>query len=76
MALIAKLTMQTIHRDAAHLLVDCTYSIVNTPEGAQLQIDTYGSSKRQIRGKKSQSLRFSREALMQLRGIVDVVIGQ
>ena len=34
-----------------------------------LQIDTYGSSDRQIPNKKSQSLRFSPEAIEQLKAI-------
>ena len=36
-----------------------------------LQIDTYGSSTREILGKKSQSIRLSKEALSQLVQIVN-----
>lgn len=49
----------------------CTYSIVRQEDGVYLQIDTYGSSERKVRGMKSQTIRFSPDAIHQLREILD-----
>lgn len=72
MAIVRNMTRLTLHHDSQHSEVqDCTYSIVSTGEGQKsLQIDTYGSRHRKIPGKKSQSIRFSPEAINQLRRIL------
>lgn len=68
MAVVRKFRHLALDRDAAHTEVDCTYSIIHDDNGAKyLQIDTYGSSTRQIPGKKSQSLRLAPEAIEQLK---------
>ena len=60
-----------LERDSRHTEVDSTYSIIIDPDGAKyLQIDTYGSNRRQITGKKSQSLRLAPEAIKQLKKIL------
>ena len=71
MALVTKIIEQELERDTAHSEVDCTYTIINNANGTYLQIDTYGSANRQIKGKKSQSIRFSAEALSQLKQIIN-----
>jgi len=54
-----------------HSEVKATYSILTDKDGKKfLQIDSYGSTKRKILGKKSQSMRFSREAIEELRQII------
>jgi hypothetical protein len=64
MALVRELKEVTLDRDMPHDEVECTYSVIHDNNGKQyLQIDTYGSSSRQIPGKKSQSLRLSPEAI-------------
>ena len=51
--------------------MDCTYSVFEDGKGNKyLQIDTYGSKSRKIPGKKSQSIRFSPEAIEQLKEIL------
>lgn len=72
MAIVRKLIRITLDRDSKHSEVnDCTYSIIEGEDGRKsLQIDTYGSALRKIPGKKSQSIRFSPEALQQLRQIL------
>jgi len=72
MAIVRKLIRITLDRDTKHSEVnDCTYSIIEGEDGRKsLQIDTYGSALRKIPGKKSQSIRFSPEALQQLRQIL------
>ncbi|HEX8561187.1 MAG TPA: hypothetical protein VF668_24045 [Pyrinomonadaceae bacterium] len=71
MAIVKKLSRVTLERDSAHSEVDCTYSIILGKDGEKyLQIDTYGSAVRKFAGKKSQSIRFSPEAINQLREIL------
>jgi len=71
MAIVKKLERIILERDSNHSEVDCTYSVIQGPEGQKLlQIDTYGSAVRQFPGKKSQSIRFSSEAIAQLREIL------
>jgi hypothetical protein len=75
LAIVSKLEKLTLDRDTNHTDVKCTYSIVTDEDGHNcLQIDTYGSTKRQIPGKKSQTIRFTREALVQLRAILDTEV--
>lgn len=71
MALINALTHQPINGSSTHSEVDCTYSIISNADGSKsLQLDTYGSKTRKIPGKKSQSLRFTRAALDELKKII------
>ena len=59
-------------RDSKHSEVDCTYYVVEDKKGNKyLQIDTYGPKTRKIPGKKSQSIRFSPEAIEQLKEILN-----
>lgn len=71
MAIVRKLEKITLDKGASHTEVDATYSIINGDDGTYLQIDTYGSKKRQEQGKKSQSIRLSPEAIKQLRTIIE-----
>jgi hypothetical protein len=71
MAIVKKLERINLERDSHHSEVDCTYSIIQGREGHRyLQIDTYGSALRKFPGTKSQSIRFSPEAIAQLREIL------
>ena len=71
MAIVRHIEEQPLQIEAGHSETQCTYSIVKDKEGTKyLQIDTYGSSERKIKGKKSQSIRFSPEALAELKGIL------
>jgi hypothetical protein len=70
-AIIRRLRYQTLEKDSRHTEADCSYSIVIDPNGNKLlQIDTYGSKQRRLPGKKSQSIRFSPEALQQLKKLL------
>ena len=72
MAIVRRLEHFVLERDAQHSEAEATYSIVLDDDGRQiLQIDTYGSRERQFLGKKSQSIRFTREAMAQLKQILD-----
>jgi hypothetical protein len=72
MAIVRNLTRIKLERDSVHSEVkDCTYSIIQGNDGRKsLQIDTYGSAYRKMPDKKSQSIRFSPEAIEQLRRIL------
>ena len=71
MAIVRKLDPIKLDRDSKHSEVDCTYSVIEDTIGNKyLQIDTYGSATRKIPGKKSQSIRFSPEAIEQLKEIL------
>lgn len=63
--------MRVPDKSPPHTEVDATYSIIREDDGTKfLQVDTYGSASRKIPGKVSQSIRFSPEALKQLRKIL------
>jgi len=70
MAIVRRLEPLTLERESRHSEVSCTYSIVEDEEGKSLQVDTYGSAHRKILDKKSQSIRFTPEAIAQLRKIL------
>lgn len=71
MAIVTKLTKMELEKNTRHSYTDCTYSVVIDEGGHRLlQIDTYGSKNRKFKGKKSQSLRFSSEAIAQLKQIL------
>ena len=71
MALVHELRHQMLERDVRHSEAAATYTIVSDPNGTRyLQIDTYGSSVREMPGKKSQSIRFSPSAINQLKQIL------
>jgi hypothetical protein len=64
MALIRRLEKSSMLRTGVHEPVDCTYTVFQDDAGQRyLQIDTYGSTRRQLRGKKSQSIQFGPEAI-------------
>jgi hypothetical protein len=71
MALVRKISHVKLEKDSTHQSVDCTYDIVMEDGRKYLQLDTYGSSNRKMKGKKSQSIRLSPEALVQLRTIMN-----
>jgi len=60
-------------RQALHpTTTSCRAYIVQTRDGERLlQLETTGSRGRKLQGKTSQTTQFSREALLQLRGLID-----
>ncbi len=70
MAIVRKMESIQLERDSKHSEVNATYTVVNNADGKFLQINTYGAADRQETGKKSQSIRFSPEAIDQLKGIL------
>jgi hypothetical protein len=70
MAIVRRLEPITLERWKPHTEVNGTYSIILEDDGKSLQIDTYGSADRMMPDKKSQSIRFSPEAIEQLKTIL------
>jgi hypothetical protein len=71
MAIIRKLQPRPLEKDSRHTETDGTYSLLTDSEGSKvLQIDSYGSEHRRYPDKVSQSMRFSKEALEQLKSIL------
>ncbi len=70
MAIVRSLVHGVLEQGTRHTDADCTYSIVVDGGEKYLQVDTYGSAARKIRGKKSQSIRFSPEAIAQLKTLL------
>lgn len=71
MALITKLEKRTLQRYSNHTTVDASYSVVDHGSGPTLlQIDTFGSESRKLKGKTSQSIQIDKKAAKQLMGIL------
>jgi hypothetical protein len=71
MAMVRKLTRVNLEVVSSHSEAPASYCVVTDPDGSRcLQIDTYGSPARKIKGKKSQSIRLSPEAIDDLRAIL------
>ena len=71
MAIVRHLEEQPLQIEASHTETECTYSLVKDKDGTKyLQIDTYGSAKRKIEGKKGQSIRFAPHAIAELKVIL------
>ena len=71
MAVVRKLERRDLERDTFHSETEGTYSIICGPRGEKyLQINTYGSAERKVKGVPSQTIRFSPEAIAQLREIL------
>ena len=71
MAIVRHLEERPLQVEVKHTETEGTYSLVRDRDGlTYLQIDTYGSAERKLEGKKSQSIRFSPEAVADLRKII------
>jgi hypothetical protein len=71
MAIVRELRLIHLEKDSKHTEASASYSIVREKDGTKLlQIDSYGSTDREVPGKKSQSIRFSTSAIRQLRRIL------
>lgn len=70
MAIVNNIEYQALERESKHTEAACTFAVVTGSDGRKcLQLDTYGSASREFRGKKSQSIRLTPEAVQQLKAI-------
>lgn len=72
MAIVNHFEFLDLQIEASHTEVDATYSLVKEQDGVHhLQIDTYGSRHRKLRGKKSQTIRLTPNAVAELKAIIE-----
>lgn len=71
MALIGKLEKLEMDRNSVHKQVEGTYSVFKDDAGNTfVQLDTYGSKERKLKGKKSQSLQLNEKSARALLEIL------
>jgi hypothetical protein len=73
MALVKEFFRIHLKRYRVHREVACGYSLFVRNGVTYLQLDTYGSAERKLRGKTSQSLQFDEDAARQLTDLFDCV---
>ncbi len=71
MALVNTIKKNTLETSSKHKPVECTFSKVEKDGEKFLQIDTYGSKERKLKGKKSQTIRFTPKAIKSLKDILE-----
>ncbi|WP_085879143.1 hypothetical protein [Roseisalinus antarcticus] len=64
--LVKPLSQADLQKNSIHKPIEATYSAFEINGQKLLQIDSYGSSSRQMPGKKSQSIQIDRDAAKQL----------
>ena len=71
MALVKKLERLSMSKNRVHAPANCTYTIFVEDGERYLQVDTYGSAGRKIKGKKSQTLQFDEHSAKALRALLE-----
>ena len=67
MALVNKIKHQILEWDSTHSAVECTYDVVIDKEGRRyLQLDTFGSQEREMKGKRVKVFGFLQKLLRSL----------
>jgi hypothetical protein len=71
-ALITDIKLVPKERQNVHAETECTASVLNSTGGRRyLQLDTYGSGERKLKGKVSQSIQLSEQAAGQLKKLIE-----
>jgi hypothetical protein len=71
MALVSKFEKISLERNRVHDDATATYTVFTGSDGKRyLQLDTYGTQSRKMRGKKSQSVQFEPEGISALKTIL------
>jgi hypothetical protein len=71
MALITEFTELQKERNQVHGVVECGYSTFEVEGARYLQLDTFGSTERQIPGKTSQSIQLNERSAAQLKALIE-----
>jgi hypothetical protein len=71
MALVRKIQEVAKQRHSVHGDTSCSYSAFRQSGKTYLQLDTYGSKQRKLRGKISQTLQFNEQAAKELMRIIE-----
>ena len=72
MALIRQFHPVVKARNNVHEEVECSYAIFSEGGKRILQLDTYGSRARTLKGKVSQSVQFDRNGAQALKELIEV----
>jgi hypothetical protein len=75
MALVTKFEHLSMTANQVHGQTDCTYSTFEEDGKRYLQIDTYGSERRKISGKKSQTVQFDEQSANALKKLLEETFG-
>lgn len=70
MALISNFNAGARDRYTAHKPIEATYFVLGDGEAKLLQIDTHGTSEREIPGKVSQSIQLDHHSALQLFSVL------
>jgi hypothetical protein len=70
MALIRRFERKEMERNSLHDEIGASYSVFERDGRVLLQIDSYGREKREIPGKKSQSIQLDRDGAFALFNIL------
>ncbi len=71
MALVTNFTIGEKERERIHDSTECLYYVITDSKNRKyLQFDTFGSKDRLFKGKTSQSIQFSPEAIERLKEII------
>jgi hypothetical protein len=71
MALIGEFSETQKERNQVHGVVECGYSIFEVEGARYLQLDTFGSTEREIPGKTSQSIQLNERSAAQLKTLIE-----
>jgi hypothetical protein len=71
MALVKKLEHLSMSKNSVHAPANCTYTVFEEDGEKYLQVDTYGSAGRKIKGKKSQTLQLNRQSAQALKTVIE-----
>lgn len=74
MALISQMSKVDKERYSVHRSAECTYSVFTVDGRRYLQIDTYGSTEREMPGRLSQSMQFDSASGARLKALLDELI--
>jgi hypothetical protein len=71
MALVRGFVEKAKERQTVHDEVECSYSIFSSGGKRYLQLETFGSPTRKLKGKTSQSVQFDETSLRELKRIIE-----
>lgn len=71
MALIREIHQIHKERNNVHAPVECSYCVFRSDGKTYLQLDTYGSADRKLRGKVSQSIQLDETSARQLKRLIE-----
>lgn len=71
MALIREIRQIQKERNNVHAPVECSYCVFRSDGKTYLQLDTYGSVDRKLRGKARQSIQLDESSARQIKRLIE-----